>query len=84
MSSAVSNGPSGSIPLIFLRLAGPSMGPTWTETANDGALKAIFPDLTPKWALRQANQAPRDHPVCAYIGQSGCQARSLRKNRTSA
>jgi len=34
-------------------------------------LKAV---LAPEQPSRQANQASREYPACAYIGQSSCQA----------
>ena len=63
-------GPIGVDPLIFPWQSQSDSG----LTGNDGALKAISRQHGPR--LSVANQAPREPSVCAYIGQSACQATS--------
>jgi hypothetical protein len=53
---------------------------------NDGALKARFqPSLTLGWAATEpANQVPVERLLCAYIGQSACQAAAACKTSALA
>ena len=53
---------------------------------NDGALKAIFEPSSAKRAHagRFANQVPVERPVCAYMGQSVCQAPRVCESGTFA
>jgi hypothetical protein len=60
-------------PLIFPWQSQPNKD----RHGNDGTLKAISRRHRPLVSV--ANQVPREQFVCAYIGQSACQATAGRK-----